>query len=99
MASESGNQIIQKTKVIKLRWKGIVGCDPIISCEMKTFETRIAQKHTFVFFQKKGPILVARHGDPKKPVLITYHDIGLNYLSNFQVSVFSKFFFNSRKNI
>lgn len=32
----------------------------------------------------KGPILVARHGDPKKPVLITYHDIGLNYLSNFQ---------------
>ena len=33
----------------------------------------------------KGKILVARQGDPKKPVIITYHDIGLNYLSNFQV--------------
>ena len=34
----------------------------------------------------KGKILVARQGDPKKPVIITYHDIGLNYLSNFQVN-------------
>ncbi len=33
----------------------------------------------------KGKILVARQGDPKKPVLLTYHDLGLNYLSNFQV--------------
>ena len=33
----------------------------------------------------KGRILVARQGDPKKPVIITYHDIALNYLSNFQV--------------
>ena len=33
----------------------------------------------------KGKILVARQGDPKKPAIITYHDIGLNYLSNFQV--------------
>ena len=33
----------------------------------------------------KGKILVARQGDPKKPIIITYHDIGLNYLSNFQV--------------
>jgi hypothetical protein len=34
----------------------------------------------------KGKILVARQGDPKKPTLLTYHDLGLNYLSNFQVS-------------
>jgi hypothetical protein len=33
----------------------------------------------------KGKILVARQGDPKKPALLTYHDLGLNYLSNFQV--------------
>ena len=33
----------------------------------------------------KGKILVARQGDTKKPVIITYHDIALNYLSNFQV--------------
>ena len=36
----------------------------------------------------KGKILVARQGDPKKPAIITYHDIGLNYLSNFQVNLF-----------
>ena len=35
----------------------------------------------------KGKILVARQGDPKKPIIITYHDIGLNYLSNFQVGL------------
>ena len=33
----------------------------------------------------KGRILIARQGDTKKPAIITYHDIGLNYLSNFQV--------------
>ena len=32
-----------------------------------------------------GRILVARSGDPRKPALLTYHDIGLNYLTNFQV--------------
>ncbi|XP_071749869.1 protein NDRG3 isoform X3 [Lepeophtheirus salmonis] len=32
----------------------------------------------------KGQILVAREGDPKKPVILTYHDLALNYLSNFQ---------------
>ena len=33
----------------------------------------------------KGKILIARQGDTKNPAIITYHDIGLNYLSNFQV--------------
>ena len=33
----------------------------------------------------KGRILIARQGDTKNPAIITYHDIGLNYLSNFQV--------------
>ena len=34
-----------------------------------------------------GSIVVARQGDPKKPAILTYHDIGLNYLANFQVRV------------
>ena len=96
MANNSASQIIKKTKVIKLRWKGLVGSDYFMWNE--NIWDRNCTKTHLLFFQKKGPILVARHGDPKKPVLITYHDIGLNYLSNFQVSVFSKFFFNSRKN-
>lgn len=37
----------------------------------------------------KGRILVARQGDPRKPVIITYHDLALNYRTNFQT------FFNS----
>jgi len=37
----------------------------------------------------KGKILVVRQGDPRKPVIITYHDLGLNYSTNFQT------FFNS----
>jgi len=37
----------------------------------------------------KGRILVVRQGDPRKPVIITYHDLGLNYSTNFQT------FFNS----
>ena len=41
----------------------------------------------------KGRILIARHGDTKKPAIITYHDIGLNYLSNFQV-IFNRITFN-----
>ncbi|CAH2045412.1 unnamed protein product, partial [Iphiclides podalirius] len=32
----------------------------------------------------RGDILVAVRGDRKKPALITYHDLGLNYASNFQ---------------
>ena len=32
-----------------------------------------------------GRILVARQGDPSRPAIITYHDLGLNYLANFQV--------------
>jgi hypothetical protein len=34
----------------------------------------------------KGRILVVRQGDPRKPVIITYHDLGLNYSTNFQVN-------------
>ena len=36
----------------------------------------------------KGHILVARQGDVRKPALITYHDLGLNYKTNFTVSKF-----------
>ena len=32
-----------------------------------------------------GPIMVAREGDPRKPAIVTYHDLALNYLSNFSV--------------
>eukprot|EP00096_Caligus_rogercresseyi_P014837 TRINITY_DN7318_c0_g1_i1.p1 TRINITY_DN7318_c0_g1~~TRINITY_DN7318_c0_g1_i1.p1 ORF type:complete len:464 (-),score=95.73 TRINITY_DN7318_c0_g1_i1:645-2036(-) len=32
----------------------------------------------------RGKILVAREGDTRKPVILTYHDLALNYLSNFQ---------------
>ena len=32
-----------------------------------------------------GPIVVAREGDPRKPAIVTYHDLALNYLSNFSV--------------
>ncbi|XP_023338144.1 protein NDRG3 [Eurytemora carolleeae] len=31
-----------------------------------------------------GPVLVAFAGDRTKPALLTYHDLGLNYVSNFQ---------------
>ncbi|XP_055700768.1 protein NDRG3 isoform X8 [Phlebotomus papatasi] len=31
----------------------------------------------------KGDILVAIQGDPTKPAILTYHDLGLNYLSSF----------------
>lgn len=37
-----------------------------------------------------GKILVARQGDPRRPAIITYHDLGLNYLTNFQVSMKSR---------
>ena len=32
-----------------------------------------------------GPIVVAREGDPRRPAILTYHDLALNYLSNFSV--------------
>lgn len=32
----------------------------------------------------RGDIIVACRGDRKKPAILTYHDIGLNYSSNFQ---------------
>jgi len=31
-----------------------------------------------------GPVLVARDGNPLGPAIITFHDLGLNHLSNFQ---------------
>ncbi len=34
----------------------------------------------------KGRILVARQGDSRKPAIITYHDLGLNYSTTFQVA-------------
>lgn len=32
----------------------------------------------------KGPVTVATRGDRSKPAILTYHDLGLNYISNFQ---------------
>ena len=32
-----------------------------------------------------GKSVVIRQGDPRHPALITYHDLGLNYSTNFQV--------------
>jgi len=29
-------------------------------------------------------VTVAKAGDTKKPCILTYHDLGLNYISNFQ---------------
>ena len=39
-------------------------------------ETFVATNH--------GQVLVAHAGDKSKPALLTYHDLGLNYISNFQ---------------
>ena len=36
----------------------------------------------------KGKVLVAFAGDRKKPAIVTYHDLGLNYISNFQAIEF-----------
>lgn len=33
----------------------------------------------------QGKVLVAWAGDRRKPAIVTYHDLGLNYISNFQV--------------
>ncbi len=33
----------------------------------------------------RGKVLVAWAGDRRKPAILTYHDLGLNYISNFQV--------------
>ena len=34
---------------------------------------------------KGGKVVVAWTGDRRKPAILTYHDLGLNYISNFQV--------------
>lgn len=36
---------------------------------------------------RHGPITVAITGDTSKPVILTYHDLGLNHVTNFQVGV------------
>ena len=33
----------------------------------------------------RGPVLVAWRGSRTNPAIITYHDLGLNHVSNFQV--------------
>ena len=33
----------------------------------------------------QGNVTVAWKGDRSKPAILTYHDLGLNYISNFQV--------------
>ncbi|KAG8227432.1 hypothetical protein J437_LFUL000441 [Ladona fulva] len=33
---------------------------------------------------ERGSILVAVQGKRNKPAILTYHDLGLNYISNFQ---------------
>ena len=47
--------------------------------------TNNGAKHEEFVQTAKGKILVVRQGDPRKPVIITYHDLGLNYSTNFQV--------------
>lgn len=34
--------------------------------------------------EKFGKVVVATRGNPKKPAIVTYHDLGLNYISNYQ---------------
>jgi len=34
----------------------------------------------------KGSVTVAWKGDRAKPAMLTYHDLGLNHVSNFQVT-------------
>ena len=46
-----------------------------------------ASIHEETIQTSKGSILVARQGDPRKPALITYHDLGLNHNTNFLVSI------------
>ena len=43
------------------------------------------QVHEEFVQTSKGKILVVRQGDPRKPVIVTYHDLGLNHKTNFQV--------------
>ena len=35
----------------------------------------------------KGSVTVAWKGDRTKPAMLTYHDLGLNHVSNFQVFI------------
>ena len=35
----------------------------------------------------RGQVMVALKGDRSKPAIVTYHDLGLNHVANFQVLV------------
>jgi hypothetical protein len=35
---------------------------------------------------ERGNVTVAIKGDRSKPAILTYHDLGMNYISNFQVT-------------
>ncbi|CAB4055035.1 unnamed protein product [Lepeophtheirus salmonis] len=71
--------------------------DGSIMKEIDKEKRPLRQKNNNLFFTKnleimkkekietdKGSVLVALKGDPSQPALVTYHDLGLNYVSNFQ---------------
>ena len=45
----------------------------------------------------KGKVLVAFAGDRKKPAILTYHDLGLNYISNFQAREKTSYIYTRNK--
>jgi len=62
-------------------------------CELRTLaiedpaERTLAKETVYteeVVETSSGRVLVAYSGDRTKPVILTYHDLGLNYVSNFQ---------------
>jgi len=73
------------------RWpEGDVGGD---ECELRTLaiedpsERSLAKETEYIeemVETSTGRVLVAHSGDRSKPVILTYHDLGLNYVSNYQ---------------
>ena len=52
---------------------------------------RIGKDRTYneeVVMTTKGPMTVAWKGDRENPALVTFHDLGMNHVSNFQVNFF-----------
>ena len=63
------------------------GSRPLLARGLTDGTNADASIHEETIQTSKGSILVARQGDPRKPALITYHDLGLNHKTNFLVSI------------
>ena len=52
---------------------------------IRTMAKDVAYKEEIIQ-TSKGSVTVACKGDRSKPAMLTYHDLGLNHVSNFQVN-------------